>query len=147
MRLAYGKFDPELNPPPFSEWSKALTAVEIDLFQYYSWKPRISAYFHSWVKTKGIRIVPRIGVRTQRAPEEYQDAISLWKEAHDGETLYFSVHSSRKEWNPDQTIKELKKLPQTEKFFLEWGKDDAAKGVAFIKSLECFQGWVVVNDL
>ena len=142
MQLAYGKFDPDLTPPPFSGWSKSLTAVEIDLFQYDSWKPKISAYLDSWVKRKNIRIIPRIGIRTHRSVDEYQDAINLWLESYCEETI-FLVHSGRKEWVCDQTITEIKKLPQTEKYFFEWRKVDSIAGVEFIKKLECFQGWVV----
>ena len=145
MQLAYGKFDPDLNPPPFSDWSKALTAVEIDLFQYYSWKPKVAAYFNSWVKRKGIRIIPRLGIRTQRAPEEYRDAVGLWSEMHHKETLYFLVHSGRKQWTFEQSIKEIKKLP-FEKYFFEWGKSDSTQELEFIKSFDCFHGWVIDPD-
>lgn len=146
MVLAYGKFDPDLNPPPFSNWSKAMSAVEIDLFQYYSWKMSVTSYFDSWVKRKSIKLIPRIGIRTQRMAEEYEDAIGLWNEAHRDETAYFLIHSGRKEWMPDAVMKELRKLPRNEKYFFEWGQADSKSSTSFLETLDCFQGWVIDPD-
>jgi hypothetical protein len=143
MQVAYGKFDPEINPPPFSNWSKAFNVIEIDLFQYYSWKPKTAEYFRAWIQRKGIRIIPRVGVRTKRSPEEYQDAVNLWSDVYGAETAYFLVYSGRQEWTSIQTLKELQSLPKNQKYFFEWGKLDSVRGVDFIKQLNLFRGWVI----
>ena len=146
MKLAYGKFDPDLNPPPFSSWSAVFSVVEVDLFQYYSWKPKTVAFFNYWVKRNGVEILPRIGIRLQRSPEEYQDAIAIWRERFHDQTIGFLVHSGRKEWIPEESLKELLKLSPDEKYFFEWGKNDSVGGVEFIKRLKFFRGWVVDPD-
>ena len=146
MQLVYGKFDPDLNPPPFSDWSNAFSAVEIDLFQYSAWQKKLSDTFHAWLGRKNLSVVLRIGVRTQRSGDEYSDAISLWNERYLQSTLYLSVYSGRQVWEPLEAMKELKKLPLANRYFFEWGKDDTVKSTEFIKSIEAFEGWVLDPD-
>lgn len=147
MQIAYGKFDPDLNPPPFSDWSKTFRVVEIDLFQFFSWDLKIASYFKAWVKRKGLKIIPRIGLRTERSQAVYREAMDLWNEEFGAATLYFAVHSGRKEWLPEFTLKPIQQLPMTEKYFFEWGKEDSQKTTEFISSQGSMQGklcgWVV----
>jgi hypothetical protein len=147
MQLAYGKFDPDLNPPPFSEWSKSFGAVEIDLFQTFSWAPKVSSYFRSWVRRKGLQLIPRIGLRTERSRASYQEAVDIWNDQFRDETLYFAVHSGRKSWVPEFALNPILQLPVQERYFFEWGKEDTLKGTDFISSLDfssrSLGGWVV----
>ncbi len=147
VQLAYGKFDPDLNPPPFSDWSKAFTAVEIDLVQFFLWKPKVIQYFNQWVKKKELSIIPRFSVRTQRERSEYEDLIQIWNESFASQTLYYSVYSGRKKWDLDLSLKELKKLPLNEKsYFFEWAQDDRSLNTIELQSLESFGGFVVDPD-
>ena len=146
MKLAYGKFSPDLNPPPFSEWSTSLTAVEVDLFEYFSWKSKVVDYFYAWIDRKELSVIVRVGVRTQRSADEYREAFALWMERFKDRTIYFAVHSGRKEWDLSLAMNELRKLPIEWKYFFEWGKDDSIRGTEVIKSLGSFGGWIVDPD-
>ena len=106
IQIAYGKFDPDLNPIPFSDWSKGFSAVEIDLVRYYQWKPKVVRYFRDWVSRKKLKLIPRISIRTQRDATEYEDLIGLWNEVFREHTLYHSIYSGRKKWEPELSLRE-----------------------------------------
>ena len=143
FRCAYGKFDPDTYQPPFSNWPKAFTAVEIDLFGYFLWKPKVSAFFSSWVKRKGIQVIPKFSIRVKRTREEYQEALACWIEMFEQQTLYFLVQSGRSLWEQWDATNEIKKLPPNFPFYFEWGREDSPRSVAWIREFPQARGWVV----
>ncbi len=147
MQLAYGKFDPDINPPPFSDWSKSFGAVEIDLIQYSGWKPRFKSYFQNWVARKEITIIPRLSIRTQRETDFYAEIIQDWHSLYSEQTSFLMVSSGRKFWNQALTEKEHLKLPMNQQYFFEWGQDDEPLTTAFLEKLPIFKGLVLDPDV
>ena len=143
MQLAYGKFDPDLNPIPFSDWSNALSAVEIDLVQYFQWKPKVAQYFQEWILRKDLKIIPRVSLRTQREVSEYEDLFQIWNERFSKSTLYFSIYSGRKKWEIDLSLREIRKLPTSVSCFFEWAQEDRIINTTYLLDQSQFAGFVL----
>jgi hypothetical protein len=141
--LAYGKFDPDLNPIPFSDWSKAYGAVEIDLIQFFQWKPKVSEFFKKWILKNELMIIPRLSIRTQREADEYLELFQIWEESFKDQTLYYSIYSGRKKWEPEYALKELKKLPPEQRYCFEWAQEDRLENSSFLFELHSFSTFVV----
>lgn len=143
MNLAYGKFDPTQNPKPYVNWQPQFSAIEIDLIQFFKWKPNVQRHFRSWTLKNHIKMIPRLSMRPVRESSEYADLFQIWDDVFKNETLYYSLFSGRKDWDEELALSEIKKLPRDTKFYFEWGKDDHLPNTLFLTEFHAFEGWVL----
>jgi hypothetical protein len=144
MILVFGKFDPETNPVPFTSWSKHFSAAEIELPQYFAWKPRARQYFQKWVMQKHVRLIPRVSMRPNREVSEFEDWLSLWNEAWGSQTLYWSIYSGRRAWDEDLARVQLERFESLkQKYWVEWGQNDGVSTTRFFEAKKFFGGLVV----
>jgi hypothetical protein len=144
MILAFGKFDPDLNPVPFQQWSRHFAAAEIELPQYFAWKPRVRQYLRSWTLKHEIRLIPRVSIRTQREQAEYEEWVSLWNEEWGPQTLYWSLYSGRRAWDEDLAALQIQRFEKAKQdYWVEWGQLDRLATTRFFESRPNFKGIVV----
>lgn len=117
-------------------------ALEVDLLRYFQWNSKELKAFHAFIKKHRLKVVPRLSLRMKREISEYEDLFQIWNEKFGDQTLYYSIYSGKKKWDP-LTNAELKKLPKKLEYFFEWGQDDTAASTDFLTALANFAGLVI----
>jgi hypothetical protein len=147
MLLALAKFE----PAAFSRFSKAFGAVEIELQSAFQWSLRDRTRFSTWILKKGIRVIPRVNLRTDRTPEELEELIGSSIQEWGTAIHHFTIASGRKrfdrDWERPGPKSFFKIASRMEvRFSLEWGEEDTPLTTASLRERVPGCGFTVDPD-